>query len=77
MVLKGVSQIVVINPERCKGCELCVLACPMGNLSLAKEVNSLGYHPVVWKFEGTRGRCTFCGFCYWICPDHAIEEVIG
>jgi len=31
---------VVVDNEKCKGCNLCVVACPYGVLSLNKEVNS-------------------------------------
>ena len=36
---------VVVNTERCKGCNLCVVACNFGVLDLQKkEVNNRGYH---------------------------------
>ena len=36
-----------IATDRCKGCELCVDACPTGVLALdTSVVNALGYHPV-------------------------------
>ena len=35
---------VVINTNRCKGCNLCVVACPYTVLELArKKVNASGY----------------------------------
>lgn len=34
--MKGV---VVVNTERCKGCNLCVVACPLHVLSLTPKVN--------------------------------------
>lgn len=34
--MKGV---VVVNTERCKGCNLCVVACPLHVLSLTAKVN--------------------------------------
>ncbi len=66
---------VTILPELCKGCELCILACPSGNLSLSPELNRNGYHPVVFSYEGTRGPCSACGLCYWACPDFAVSEI--
>ena len=33
---------IVINTERCKGCEVCVAACPFSVIAMAKEVNSMG-----------------------------------
>jgi 2-oxoglutarate ferredoxin oxidoreductase subunit delta len=69
------KALVNINTELCKGCELCVYACPSGNLSLSHEFNRKGYHPVLFSFNGTRGPCSACGLCYWICPDFAVSEI--
>ena len=35
---------VVIDREKCKGCEVCVVTCPTETLALAAEVNGKGYH---------------------------------
>ncbi len=69
------KALVDVVAELCKGCELCIYACPSGNLVLTHSLNRRGYHPVVFSYEGTRGPCTACGICYWICPDLAIAEV--
>ena len=38
---------LTFNKENCKGCELCVNACPKGLLALDKEfTNDAGYFPV-------------------------------
>jgi 2-oxoglutarate ferredoxin oxidoreductase subunit delta len=67
---------VEINEAKCKGCEICVVSCPFGNLSIDKtRFNRNGYHPVVWKYEGSRGNCTACSICYYVCPDYAIQEI--
>lgn len=34
-----IKGTVVIDKERCKGCNLCVVACPVQVLALAGEVN--------------------------------------
>jgi len=59
-----------IDPEMCKGCELCVAACPQSVLSMSEKANSQGnpypeYDPA--------GVCTACKACAVICPDSAIE----
>ncbi len=69
------KALVVVVPELCKGCELCIYACPSGNLVLNNSLNRKGYHPVVFSYHGTRGPCSACGICYWVCPDLAIAEV--
>lgn len=63
--------MVTINEERCKGCALCVRACPKGIVQLAKtKLNSKGYHPA----EVTdMSACTACASCARTCPDVVIE----
>jgi len=61
---------VVINEERCKGCQLCIEVCPKRLLVIAESINSFGYQPV--KIEGEE-KCTGCALCAVICPDLAIE----
>ncbi|HDD53295.1 MAG TPA: 4Fe-4S dicluster domain-containing protein [Thermosulfidibacter takaii] len=63
--------MVVIDEERCKGCGLCVEACPHSLLMLGeKEVNKGGYHPVVCV---SQSDCTGCALCAEVCPDICIE----
>ena len=77
------SEIVVLGPranvkileERCKGCELCVVSCPSGNLKFSAKLNPAGFHPVEFTYQGTKGTCTGCAICYWVCPDYAIQEI--
>ena len=61
---------VSFNEERCKGCGLCVTACPKGIVSLAKEkINAKGYHPAgVIEQE----KCIGCASCALMCPDTVI-----
>jgi 2-oxoglutarate ferredoxin oxidoreductase subunit delta len=56
-----------IAADRCKGCELCVAACPKDILELdVSIVNELGYHPIQLTDPGA---CTSCALCARICPD--------
>jgi 2-oxoglutarate ferredoxin oxidoreductase subunit delta len=58
---------LVIADDHCKGCELCVGACPKGVLALDRSrVNALGYHPVELT---DASACTSCAFCARVCPD--------
>jgi 2-oxoglutarate ferredoxin oxidoreductase subunit delta len=58
---------LVIAEQRCKGCELCVSACPKDVLALDRSrVNVLGYHPI--ELIDAAG-CTSCAFCARVCPD--------
>ena len=61
---------VVINRELCKGCYLCVRACPMHVQQKDTEPNSTGTYPS--KFAHPE-KCIACGNCYEVCPDVCIE----
>ena len=57
--------------DRCKGCELCVAACPKHILAIDKvEVNQGGYHPVGMLDQDA---CIGCAFCATMCPDGVIN----
>lgn len=61
---------VVVNEERCKGCELCVAACPKSLMKLQDRINAAGYHIAACNDEG---ECIACAACAKMCPDTAIE----
>jgi 2-oxoglutarate ferredoxin oxidoreductase subunit delta len=58
---------VLIDRNRCKGCELCVNACPQQVLHLSSSRNARGYHPVELSENGH--HCTGCAICAVVCPD--------
>ncbi|TVR42826.1 MAG: 4Fe-4S dicluster domain-containing protein [Bacteroidia bacterium] len=59
---------VVINIEKCKGCEVCLTACPNQVLALSNEVNSKGYHYAM----KVNAECIGCANCAVVCPDAVI-----
>jgi 2-oxoglutarate ferredoxin oxidoreductase subunit delta len=60
---------IEVNDLYCKGCSLCVSACPKDVLALDMErLTPKGYHPAYLLSDG----CTGCGICSIICPDAAI-----
>lgn len=57
---------VVVNVERCKGCELCVAACPSGVLGMSHHANTKGYNYAQMINEDA---CIGCASCGYVCPD--------
>ena len=60
---------VVIDDKRCKGCTICVSACPNECLAVQENFNPAGYFYPVMK-EGA--ECSGCGACVKLCPDFAV-----
>ena len=59
------ENYVEISVDQCKGCRLCVAACPKHCLTIGSELNRLGYQYARFEQQG----CTACGFCYYVCPE--------
>jgi 2-oxoglutarate ferredoxin oxidoreductase subunit delta len=59
---------VTFQIETCKGCELCIEACPQESLALSPKINAQGYHFVVL----IKDNCTGCTNCALVCPDAVI-----
>ncbi len=56
--------------ERCKGCELCIGACPEHILAMTEIYNSQGHrYPECIDPD----KCTACTFCAIICPDLVVR----
>ncbi|MDL2206232.1 4Fe-4S binding protein [Eubacteriales bacterium OttesenSCG-928-N13] len=60
---------VSILEERCKGCMLCIQACPKKILQLSDRINQKGYHPIECS---DMSKCIGCAFCARMCPDCVI-----
>ena len=57
---------VTIEQERCKGCDLCVVACPCDVLALQpKEVNDRGYH---FAIHATKRHASAAPHAPWYAP---------
>ena len=67
-VIAGVPfRPLEIDADRCKGCELCLDACPKACLAIdTTTVNRLGHHPIRLTDPGA---CTSCALCARTCPD--------
>jgi len=60
---------IVINPDYCKGCNICVAVCPKEVLQPSNQISSKGY---VLPEAVNLKACTFCKLCEIVCPDLAI-----
>ena len=62
---------VTIHEDVCKGCGLCVHACPKGVLAMSKDkLNQKGYNPAEVV---DADACIGCAMCAVMCPDVAIK----
>lgn len=61
---------VVIDKDRCKGCELCTTACPQNIIEMSKNINVKGYF---YADVVDQSRCIGCRLCAIACPDVVIE----
>ena len=61
---------VTFREERCKGCGLCVDACPKKIVVISEtKLNEKGYHPAQVTDQSL---CIGCAFCATMCPDVVI-----
>ena len=56
---------LVIDVDKCKGCELCIPACPPNVLVMSTDVNDAGY-----RYPELTPGCTGCTACQMVCPDY-------
>jgi len=60
---------MTVNDFYCKGCGLCIDACPKKIIAFEERFNDQGYHPAVCIDQE---KCNACTLCYVACPDAAI-----
>lgn len=59
---------VTIDTAVCKGCEICIAACPPRVLVMSTEVNEIGY-----RYPRLLAGCTACRACLQVCPDFCFQ----
>ena len=65
-----IKGAIVVNYDRCKGCSLCVVACPKEVIALSKKaVNVHGYQ---YAEAVNPDACIGCASCGIVCPDGCI-----
>lgn len=58
---------VTFDTDACKGCGLCVDACPKKIIKISETViNKKGHHPAEMTDQT---KCIGCAFCATMCPD--------
>ena len=68
--MSKISGTIVVDTERCKGCGLCVEACPKKIVEMTtKAVNKKGYPYATQKDSDLCNGCTACAI---VCPDGCI-----
>ena len=68
-IMAKLKGAIVVDTERCKGCQLCIIACPQKVIALANKVNLHGYPYVEAVNEEA---CVGCASCGIVCPDGCI-----
>jgi 2-oxoglutarate ferredoxin oxidoreductase subunit delta len=62
---------ITFRSDRCKGCGLCVSACPKKLLVLDRErINAQGHHTAAIT---DMAACVGCASCATVCPDCVIR----
>ena len=61
-----------VDVEECKGCGLCVEACPPKVIALGERLNHYGYRTATYAGAG----CTGCGICFMVCPEPGAITVL-
>lgn len=57
--------VLRVDVDECKGCGLCINACPPKAISLSERLNHYGYRTATYAGKG----CTGCGICFMVCPE--------
>ena len=64
--------ILRIDEDECKGCGLCVEACPPKVIGMSEQMNHYGYRTATYAGSG----CTGCGICFMACPEPGAITVL-
>ena len=70
-IMKGAIILAKLTflQDVCKGCSLCIEACPKNIIKLSKSINAKGYNYAELIDEAA---CIGCASCARMCPDCVI-----
>ena len=63
---------IQVDTSECKGCGLCIEACPPKVIALSERLNHYGYRTATYAGSG----CTGCGICFFACPEPGAITVL-
>ena len=61
-----------VDQDECKGCALCIEACPPHLIQMTERLNHYGYRTADYAGAG----CTGCGICFMVCPEPGAITVL-
>ena len=64
-VTKRDRGLIRVGINECKGCGLCIEACPPKVIVMSQRLNHYGYRTATYAGPG----CTGCGICFLACPE--------
>jgi NAD-dependent dihydropyrimidine dehydrogenase PreA subunit len=64
--------LLQVDGDECKGCGLCVEACPPKVIALSDRLSHYGYRTATYAGSG----CTACGICFLVCPEPGAITVL-
>ena len=63
------SEIIIVRPDKCVGCNACVRACPAPEANITKMLEDGRFITNV-----NSDKCISCGECVKVCPVKAIHS---
>jgi NAD-dependent dihydropyrimidine dehydrogenase PreA subunit len=63
---------IQVDINECKGCGLCIEACPPKVIAMSERLNHYGYRTAMYAGSG----CTGCGICFLACPEPGAITVL-
>ncbi len=61
-----------VDINECKGCGLCIEACPPKVIAMSEHLNHYGYRTATYMGSG----CTGCAICFLACPEPGAIAVL-